>query len=377
MIEVREVKTKKEFKKFVKFPTELYKGNKYYVPPMELDELNLTNPKKNASFHDTDAVYFLAYDENGRVVGRIAGLICKLYNEKNNAKRARFSRFDLIDDPEVAKALFNAVESWALSRGMVDIHGPLGFNDLEREGLLTYGFDTIGTYQGSWNADYYEKHILDNGYVPDAKWVEWRIRVPEKMDEKVDRMAKVVEDRYGFHEKKFKSVKEIVDKYGKELFEVLDEAFAPLYGTMPFNEQLVKQTIDLFKFVVDKDYVVLVFDKDDKVAGFGIGYASLARAMNKCHGRLLPFGIFRILHDIRHPKYLELALVGVRPKYQKMGVTAVIIRNMLERIIKNGIISCDTGCQLEDNYPALAVLDMFDREIVRRKVCYLKTLSQK
>ncbi len=376
MIEVREVKTKKDFKKFVKFPTQLYKGNKYYVPPMEIDELNLTNPKKNASFHDTDAVYFLAF-ENGRVVGRIAGLICKLYNEKNNAKRARFSRFDLIDSKDVAKALFNAVENWAISKGMEDIHGPLGFNDLEREGLMTYGFDTIGTYQGSWNAEYYEQHVLDNGYIPDAKWVEWRIGVPKAMDEKVDRMAKVVEDRYGFHEKQFKSVKEIVDNYGKELFEVLDEAFAPLYGTMPFNEQLVKQTIDLFKFVVDKDYVSIIFDKDEKIAGFGIGYASLARAMNKSKGRLLPFGVFRVLHDIKHPKYLELALVGVRPKYQKMGVTAIIIRNMLTRIIKNGIISCDTGCQLEDNYPALAVLDMFEREVVRRKVCYLKTLSKK
>lgn len=376
MIEVREVKTKKDFKKFVKFPTQLYKGNKYYVPPMEIDELNLTNPKKNASFHDTDAVYFLAF-ENGRVVGRIAGLICKLYNEKNNAKRARFSRFDLIDSKDVAKALFDAVENWAISKGMEDIHGPLGFNDLEREGLMTYGFDTIGTYQGSWNAEYYEQHVLDNGYIPDAKWVEWRIGVPKVMDEKVDRMAKVVEDRYGFHEKQFKSVKEIVDNYGKELFEVLDEAFAPLYGTMPFNEQLVKQTIDLFKFVVDKDYVSIIFDKDEKIAGFGIGYASLARAMNKSKGRLLPFGVFRVLHDIKHPKYLELALVGVRPKYQKMGVTAIIIRNMLTRIIKNGIISCDTGCQLEDNYPALAVLDMFEREVVRRKVCYLKTLSKK
>lgn len=375
MVEVREVKTKKEFKKFVKFPTKLYAGNPYYVPPMESDELNLTNPKKNASFHDAEAVYFLAY-RDGKVVGRVAGLICKLYNEKNNAKRARFSRFDLIDDDEVADALLKRVEEWAISRGMEDIHGPLGFNDLEREGLLTYGFDTIGTYQGSWNADYYEKHIVRNGYVPDAKWVEWRMKVPEKVGEKVDRMAGVIEKRYGFHEKKFKNTKEIVDKYGKEVFEVLDESFVNLYGTMPFNDMMVKQTIDLFKFVVDKDYIVLVFDKDEKLAGFGVGYPSLARAMNKCKGRLFPFGIFRILHDIRHPKYLELALIGVRPKYQKMGVTAIIIKNMLERIIKNGIISCDTGSQLEDNFPALSALGVFEREIVRKKVCYLKNLTK-
>lgn len=374
MVEVREVKNRKEFKKFVKFPTILYKDNPYYVPPIELDELNLTNPKKNASFHDCDAVYYLAY-RDGKVVGRIAGIICKLYNEKNNTKRARFSRFDFINDKEVADALLHTVEQWAKDKGMEDVHGPLGFNDLEREGLLTYGFDTIGTYQGSWNADYYEKHILDNGYVPDAKWVEWRMYVPKKMDEKVERMASVIEKRYGFYEKTFKNTKEIVDKYGREIFDVLDESFEPLYGTMPFNDQLVKQTIDLFKFVVDKDYVVIVFDKEDKVAGFGIGYPSLARAMQKSKGRFLPFGMFRMLHDIKHPKYLELALIGVRPKYQKMGVTAIIIRNMLKRIMKNGIISADTGCQLEDNTAAINALDMFDRDLVRRKVCYLKKLT--
>ena len=187
MIEVIQVKSKKEFKKFVKFPTELYKNNPYYVPPIELDEYNLTNPKKNASFDDCDAVYFLAY-KDGKVVGRVAGIICKLYNEKNNSKRARFSRFDLIDDEKVAKALLTAVEDWAKAMGMEDIHGPLGFNDLEREGLLTYGFDTIGTFQGSWNADYYEKHIINNGYEPDARWVEWRISMPEKLDDKVEKL---------------------------------------------------------------------------------------------------------------------------------------------------------------------------------------------
>ena len=374
MIEVVRIRNKKDFKKFVRFPTELYKDSPYYVPPIELDELNLTNPKKNASFDDCDAAYWLCY-KDGKVAGRIAGIICKLYNEKNSAKRARFSRFDLIDDPDVAKALLTAAECWARDMGMEDIHGPLGFNDLEREGLLTYGFDTIGTYQGSWNAEYYEKHILANGYEPDARWVEWRITMPDKVDEKVDRMAGIIERRYGFHEKKFKSTKEIINKYGKEIFEVLDESFAPLYGTMPFSEKLVKQTIDLFKLIIDKDYVSIVFDKEDKVAGFGVGYPSMARAMQKSKGRFLPFGIFRMLHDIRNPKYLELALIGVKPKYQQMGVTAIIIKNMMERIISNGIVYADTGCQLESNKAVINSLDMLPRELVRKKVCYLKKLK--
>lgn len=374
MVEVREVKTKKEFKKFVRFPTELYKDNPNYIPPIELDEYNLTNPKKNASFEDSEAIYFLAYREN-KVVGRIAGIICRLYNEKNNTKRARFGRFDLIDDAEVAKALFDAVEAWAKSKGMVDIHGPLGFNDLEREGLMTFGFDKLGTYQGSYNADYYEKHVLANGYTPDARWVEWRMHIPKVVEEKVAKMSKIVERRYGFYEKQFKSTNEIIKNYGKKFFELLDECYADLYGTMPFSEKLVNQTISLFKLVLDKKYISIILDKDGEMAGFGVCYASLAKALQKSRGRFLPFGWARMLCAIKRPKTLELALIAVKPKYQKMGVTAIIINNLMERIIKDNIEYADTGCQLETNVSVINALDMIERDLIRRKVCYLKTLS--
>lgn len=375
MIEVREVKTKKEFKKFVKFPTELYKDNKNYVPPFELDEFNLTNPKKNASFEDSEAIYFLAY-KDGKVVGRIAGIICRLYNEKNNTKRARFGRFDLIDDEEVAKALFEAVENWAREKGMVDIHGPLGFNDLEREGLMTYGFDKLGTYMGSYNADYYQKHVENNGYVPDARWVEWRMVMPDKVNEKVSRMSKIIEKRYGFHEMQFKNMNELINNYGHKFFELLDECYQDLYGTMPFSEKLVDQTIGLFKLVLDKKYVSIIVDKDGEMAGFGVGFPSLAKALQKSKGRYLPFGIFRLLKAIKKPKALELALIAVKPKYQRMGVTAIIINNMMERIIENKDIAyCDTGCQLETNVSVINALDMLERELIRRKVCYIKKLE--
>ena len=375
MVEVREVKTRREFKKFVKFPTELYKDNPNYIPPFELDEFNLMNPKKNASFEDSDAIYFLAY-RDGKVVGRIAGIICHLYNKKNNAKRARFGRFDLIDDAEVADALFKAVENWAREKGMVDIHGPLGFNDLEREGLLTYGFDKKGVYIGSYNADYYEKHVVNNGFVPDARWVEWRINMPEKVDEKVARVSKLIERRYGFYEKKFKNAREIIDNYGREFFKLLDECYADLYGTIPFSEKLVDQTIGMFKLIIDPKYVSIIMDKDGEMAGFGVCFASIADALQKSKGRYLPFGWLRLLKAIKHPKKLELALIAVKPKYQKMGVTAIIINNITERIISSDIKVCDTGCQLETNVSVINALDMLDRELVRRKVCYIKKLEE-
>ena len=221
MITVREITKKKDFKKFVRFVDVLYKDNKCYVPPFEQDELDLTNPKKNACFEESEAAYFLA-EEDGRVVGRISGIISHAYNQKNGTKRARFSRFECINNKEVADKLLKAAEDWAKGKGMDSIHGPLGFNDLEREGLLVEGFDKVGTYLTSYNFDYYQGFIESNGYVPDARWVEWRIPVPKQQDERVERVASLVEKRYGFYEKKFKSASKMIDEYGEKFFELLD-----------------------------------------------------------------------------------------------------------------------------------------------------------
>ena len=375
MLEIKEVKNKRDFKKFVKFPAKLYAGNPNYVPAFELDEYNLTNPKKNASFEETEAAYFLAY-RDGKIVGRIAGLISHAFNKKNNAKYARFSRFDVENDTEAGHLLLKTAEDWAKSKGMDTIHGPLGFNDLEREGLLVEGFDTLGTYIGSYNNPYYQDIIESCGYTPDCKWVEWRIPVKGQDIDRAHRVADVVEKRYGFYEKKFKSKKELLDNYGRKFFTLLDECYKDIYGTIPFNDKLVEQTIAQFLMIIDLDFVSLIFDKNDELAGFGIGFPSLAKALNKSKGRYLPFGFLRMLNAIKHPKTLELALIAVKPEYQKMGLTAVIISKMFGRILERGNIEyCDTGCQLETNTPALAALNVFKRDIVRRKTCYIKKLK--
>lgn len=375
MTTVRQINTKKDFKKFVKFPDKLYKDNKCYVPPFELDEYNLTNPKKNACFDESEGAYFLA-EEDGKVVGRIMGIISHAYNKKNNTNRARFSRFECVNNHEVADKLLKAAEDWAISKGCDSIHGPLGFNDLEREGLLVEGFDNVGAYLTSYNFDYYQKFIEDNGYTPDARWVEWRIPVPDKLNERAVRVADMVEKRYGFHEKTFKSASEVIDKYGKQFFALLDECYENIYGTIPFNEKLVEQTIASFKLIIDLDYISLIFNKNDELIGYGIGFPSLSEALIKCRGRYLPFGFIQILKAIKHPKVIELGLIAVKPEYQKMGVTALIIKNMQKRMMDNKIVYCDTGCQLEDNLPAISALDMFDRQVIRRKICYIKQLKK-
>ena len=374
MLEIIEVKNKRDFKKFVQFPAKLYKGNQNYVPAFELDEYNLTNPKKNASFEESEAIYFLAV-RDGKIVGRIAGIISHAYNEKNNAKYARFSRFEVENDIEAGHKLLEAAENWAREKGMKKIHGPLGFNDLEREGLMVEGFDVMGCYLSSYNPPYYQNIIESYGYNPDCKWIEWRLKIPEKPDDRVARVAKIVEQRYGFYEKKFKSKKELLKKYGKQFFSLLDECYKNLYGTIPFNDKLIKQTIDQFMLIIDTDFVSLIFDKNDELAGFGIGFPSIAKALNKSEGRYMPFGWIRLLSAINNPKALELGLIAVKPEYQKMGITALIIKNMVDRIIERGNIAyADCGPQLETNTAAINSLDMFDREIVRRKTCYIKNL---
>lgn len=375
MYTIREISKRKDFKKFVKFPTELYKDNPNYIPPMESDELKMTT-KKNAHFEECEHAYFLAEDEKGNVVGRIAAVVMFPFNEKNNCKYARFTRFDFIDSEEVAHLLLRTAEDWARSKGMEYIHGPLGYDDLEREGLTTYGFENEGAFVTGYNAPYYQTYVESYDYTPDAKWVEWRFKMPQPMNERVARVAKVVEKRYGFHEKEFKSVNQLIKYHGNDFFDLLDETFVELYGTMPFNEKLRKQVIAMFKLVLDKRYICLVFDKNEKLCGFAVTWPSLAKAMKETNGRALPFGFVKWLKAIKKPTAVEFGIIAVKKEYQKLGVTAFMIKKLLERLSKIKTIKYgDTGVQLETNVSAIRSLEMFERTMIRKKTCYIKKLS--
>lgn len=376
MYTIRQINKRKDYKKFVRFPTNLYKDNPNYIPPMEMDEYKMTT-KRNAHYKECKQAYFLAEDENGKVVGRIAAVILDRYNQKNNSKYARFTRFDVIDNEEIAHALLKTAEDWARAQGMEYIHGPLGYDDLEREGLMTFGFENKGSYITSYNAAYYQKFIEDYGYKPDAKWVEWRLKMPAKFDERVERVAAIVEKRYGFHEKQFKNVNEIIKKHADDFFDLMDETFKDLYGTFPFNSELRKQVISTFKLVLSNKYLCLVFDKHEKLIAFGLTWPSMADAMQKTHGRALPFGFLRWINAIKHPKAVELGIIAVKEEYRKLGVTGFIIHNLMSRLNNlPGVTYADTGVQLETNTGAITSLEMFERELIRKKTCYIKKLGE-
>ena len=374
MFTIRKIEKRKDYKKFVKFPTELYKDNPNYIPPMEMDEFKMTT-SRNAHFKECDQAYFLA-EQDGKVVGRIAALVMHKFNEKNNSKYARFSRFDVIENEEIAHALLETAEKWAKEQGMEYIHGPLGYDDLEREGLMVYGFDKKGSFITSYNAEYYQGFIENFGYKPDARWVEWRFMFPQKQDERVERIAGLVEKRYGFHEKNYKNVNDIIKNHGEEFFDLLDESFSELYGTMPMNDELRKQVISTFKLVLKPEFMCLVFDRSDKLIGFGLTWPSLADAMQKTKGRALPFGFLKWLKAIKSPEVVELGIISVKKEYQKLGVTAFIIKKLMDRLsAMPNIQYADTGVQLETNTGAIGSLDMFERELIRRKTCYIKKLD--
>lgn len=373
MIEIIEVKTKKEIREFVDFPTKLYKGVKQYVHPLRFDEINNFNPKKNASLEECDVQLFLA-KQDGKIVGRIAGIIQRSYNKKVGQTRCRFSRFDAINDVEVARALFGAVENWAREQGMNIVHGPLGFNDLDREGMLIEGFDEIATFEEQYNFPYYKDLLEACGYEKETDWLEYKI-FPSPLDERTDRIADMVLKRYNLRVVQEKSKKKFLKKYGDQLFEVIDQAYAPLHGTVPLSESVRAQILEQFELILSLKFFIAIVDENDRVIAFGFALPSLAKAVNKSKGKMLPAGIFRMLHAIKKPQVVDLALVGIRPEYQGKGVNAIIMRFMANSIKKNHIQFCETNLNLEDNIKIQQQWKLFNHSQHKRRRCFIKKLD--
>ncbi len=376
MVEIKEVTTRKQINEFVNFPQRLYKGNPYFVPPLLCDEKALFNSKKNVSYDDSEAVYYLAY-RDGQVVGRVAGIIQKLYNAKVNEKRVRFSRFDSIDDLEVSRALFSAVENWGRNKGMEILHGPLGFNDLEREGLLIEGFDQLGTFEEQYNYEYYAKLIEDYGFEKEVDWYEYRIQGPKVIDERINRISKLVLKRYNLHIAPTESKRKYIKKYREGIFKVLDAAYAPLHGTVPFTPKVRDSIIAQFMLIIDMRFVVTVLDENDSVVAFGVAFPSLSASVQKSKGRLFPFGVFRILHQIKHIKNIDFGLIAIHPEYQNKGVNSIILNGLFETMVDNNIEYADTNLMLEYNNRIQSQWDVFDHVQNKKRRCYVKKIDAK
>lgn len=359
---------------YVQFGIDLYKGNDCYVPPLIMDEVGTLSPDVNPAFDFCDAQSFMAF-RNGEPVGAITAIINKAYNEKTGEKLMRFGFVNFIDDKEVVDELFAAVEDWGRNRGMTEIVGPMGFSDMDHEGMLIDGFDELGTMATIYNYPYYPEHMDRMGYKKDVDWVEFRMTVPDAIPEKYARIADIVAKKYGLSVKKYTSRSKIKKEYGQAIFELVNEAYANLYGFVPLTPRQIEFYIKSYIDVLRLEDVCLVADSDGKLVALGISMPSLSRALQKSKGKLFPFGWWPLLQAIRGKSdVVDLLLVAVKPEYQSRGVNALIFADLIPQYIKNGYKFAESNLELEGNESVQKQWEYFERRQHRRRRAYRKKL---
>jgi len=369
---IREVRNKKDLERFIKFPFSLYKQNKYWIPPLLMDERNTLDRKKNPAFENCRAKYLLA-ERDGKAVGRIAGIINDTYIQKWGQKHCRFGWFDFIDDIEVSRALLGAVEDWAQENEMTAVHGPLGFTDMDPEGMLIHGFDELGTMATLYNHPYYPEHMERLDYNKDIDWVEFEVIAPDEIPAKVLRLQELVLKRSKLRvvETKKKNLK----PYARKMFDLINQAYADLYGFVRLSDRQIDVYINQYFSLIHPDYVRFITDEEDNLIAFGIAMPSLSRALQLSKGRLFPFGFIHLLWALKYPKYIDFLLVAVRPDYQARGITAILMTEITRNCLKNGIISAETNVELETNTQVQAIWKHYNARQHKRRRCYIKTLS--
>ena len=369
-LEIREVKNHKDLNDFVRFPFSLYKDSPYWVPQLIRDEIELFNPQKNPSLVDCVTKQWLAF-QSGSIVGRIAGIIHK--QESKSQGLSRFGWLDFIDDERVAGELLNTVESWTIESGLTGMHGPMGFSDMDPEGMLVEGFESPATIATIYNFDYYPKYMESHGFKKAVDWVEARGKVPDEPSRRLIRTAEIVESRFKIRSLKLKSRKHASSR-GREMFDILNKSYANLYGFHSLTDKQIDYYIKQYLGFVIPDLMSMIINEKDELVGFAVAMPSLTQAFQKAKGKLFPFGFYHILRALKTSKTADLYLIGVLPKYQKMGVTSLIFRDLIRAFNRRGITQAITNQMLEENQHILTQFNEYqkDGEMHKRRRCYTK-----
>ncbi|MCF0256344.1 N-acetyltransferase [Bacteroides heparinolyticus] len=376
-ITIKKVSTRRELEKFIRFNYWLYKENPYSVPDLFDDMLNTFNKKKNAAFEFCEADYFLAL-RDGEIVGRVAAIINHKANRTWNKKDVRFGWIDFIDDAEVSEALMRTVEQWGKERGMTHIQGPLGFTDFDAEGMLIEGFDQLSTMSTTYNYPYYSTHIERMGFEKDADWVEYKIYIPDDIPDKHKRISELIQRKYNLNVVKCTSARTLAKKYGQAIFELMNEAYRPLYGYSALSQRQIDQYIRMYLPIIDLRMVTLITDADDRLIAVGLSMPSLSKALQKSNGRLLPLGWYYLGKTIflkRYPKILDLLLVAVKPEYQNKGVNALLFSDLIPVYRKLGFEYAESNPELEMNGKVQAQWEYFKTEQHKRRRCFVKEIK--
>lgn len=375
MIEIKELSpTKENLKKFTQFQIDLYRDNNYFVPPLLSDDLATLSPKVNPAFDFCEAAYFMAY-RDGRPVGRIAAILNNRVNEDHGNQDVRFGFVDFIDDPEVADALFKAVEDWGRKKGMKRIIGPLGFTDLDHEGMLVEGFEELSTMATIYNYPYYPAHMERMGYEKDSDWMEFLMEVPDGIPEKYDRIAEIVKKKFGLRVLKYKNRKKLKEDYGRELFHLINEAYDGLYQYSRLSDRQIDYYINVYLGLLDLDLVTLIVDESGKLVGVGISMPSMSRALQKSHGRMWPFGWWHLLKGLKGKNdRVDLLLVAVRPEYQNKGANALLFQDLIPHYIRKGFRYAESNPEMETNGKVQSQWEYFTTRQHRRRRSFKKNL---
>ena len=379
-VEIKKVTSKADLKTFIRFNYHLYKDNPYSVPDLYEDMLDTFNPKKNGAYEFCEAELFLAY-RDGEVVGRVACLINHKANRTWNTRNARFGWIDFIDDLEVSRALLDTAEAWAREYQCDKLIGPMGFTDLDAEGMLIEGFDQLSTMSTIYNYPYYPEHLEAHGYEREIDWSERKIYVPrpghEADYERYFRVAEIVRKRSNLHIRKFKSVKEIKDgNYIYRLFDVINRSYAPLFGFSEINRRQIDKYANQYLHFLDLRLLVVVENEDNEPVAMGIGMASLSRALQKAKGKLFPFGWWHLLKALywKRSHIIDLLLVGVLPEYQNKGVNALLFADIIPIAKEMGFEYAEGHPILETNDKSANQWNYLDVELHKCRRCYQKTL---
>ena len=374
-VQIKTVSSKREMKIFARFANKLYKGNKYYVPSMPMDDLNTFDKEKNGAFDFSEAEFYLAY-KDGEVVGRVAAIINHKANDSWNVKQVRYGWIDFIDDMEVSAALLDAVVSFGKARGMTQIVGPLGFTDFDPEGMLVEGFDRLSTMALIYNHPYYPEHMKKHGYYKETGWVEYRITIPEEMPEKHVKYAELIKQRYNLKVRKLTRRQIKKERYGHKLFQLINETYCVLYGYSLLSEKQIDQYVDMYLSIVDTKMLTFVENAEGDLIAAGISIPSLSEALQKCNGEIFPFGWWHLLKTMfwKKPDTLDLLLIGIRPDYQNKGLNSLLFMDLFTNYKKLGFKYAETNANLETNAKVQAMWVPFEKELHKRRWVFGKDI---
>lgn len=378
-ITIKKVTNKRLLHDFVKLPHRLYANCPQYVPDLDSDIRDYFDPQKNKGLEHCDIQAFVAYNDSETCVGRIAGIINHHANKKWKTHNVRFGMIEFIDDLSVSAALIDAVADWGMKQGMTHIQGPLGITDFDKEGMLVEGFEQMGSMVTIYNPSYYPWHMETLGFTKEVDWVQIRMDIPKEVPPKYARVSKLSKEMFGLQVKKLTNHEIQKEGYGKKVFDLLNIAYSPLFGYTEFTDKQIDSFVNQYLPLVDKRMISAVEDKQGQLVGIAISMGSLAHAMKKTHGKLMPFGWFHLLRALKwkREKKAELLLIAVHPDYQGFGVNALFFNDMISVYNQLGYTWAETGPQLEDNVRELSQWKPLSPKIVKRRRCYTKAIAQK